>query len=109
MNVNWNSDNDKWNVNDWTLDENCNWNAGNRVFSRNIIFLLRFYFWEVFFSNPFFQPPSILPISSSCVNRAKYFSVGTHLFSQAICKKNFTLSSFEIAIVSLEILVSGGR
>lgn len=59
------------------------------------------YFAGVFFSNPFFQPPSILPISSNWVDRFKYFSVGTHLFSQAICKKNFTPSSFEIAIVSV--------
>lgn len=31
MNVNWNSDNRKWNVNDWNLDENGNWNADNHV------------------------------------------------------------------------------
>lgn len=31
VNVNWNSDNRKWNVNDWKLDENGNWNADNQV------------------------------------------------------------------------------
>ena len=34
VNVNWNSDNRKWNVNAWNLDDD-NWNAGNRVFARN--------------------------------------------------------------------------
>ena len=34
VNVNWNADNRKWNVNAWKLDDD-NWNAGNRVFSRN--------------------------------------------------------------------------
>jgi hypothetical protein len=31
VNVNWNSDNRKWNVNTWNLDDD-NWNAGNRAF-----------------------------------------------------------------------------
>ncbi len=31
VNVNWNSDNRKWNVNTWKLDDD-NWNAGNRAF-----------------------------------------------------------------------------
>lgn len=34
VNVNWNGDNRKWNVNAWKLDDD-DWNAGNRVFSRN--------------------------------------------------------------------------
>ena len=34
VNVNWNSDNRKWNVNTWKLDDD-NWNAGNRAFGRN--------------------------------------------------------------------------
>ncbi len=29
--VNWYSDSRKWNVNDYTLDENGNWNAKNHV------------------------------------------------------------------------------
>lgn len=31
VNVNWNSDNRKWNVNTWKLDDD-NWNAGHRAF-----------------------------------------------------------------------------
>jgi hypothetical protein len=31
VNVNWNSDNRNWNVNDWKLDENGKWNADNQV------------------------------------------------------------------------------
>ncbi|MFZ2303183.1 MAG: hypothetical protein WAV98_00130 [Minisyncoccia bacterium] len=38
VNVNWNLDNRKWNVNDWHLDENGNWNAGNRVFRNSLLF-----------------------------------------------------------------------
>ncbi len=32
VNVNWNADNSKWNVNTWNRDDN-RWNAGNRVLS----------------------------------------------------------------------------
>jgi hypothetical protein len=32
VNVNWNGDNRKWNVNTWNRDDN-RWNAGNRVLS----------------------------------------------------------------------------
>ncbi|KKR62812.1 MAG: hypothetical protein UU01_C0002G0035 [Parcubacteria group bacterium GW2011_GWA2_40_37] len=63
----------------------------------------------VFFSRPFFQPPSILPISCKCSDRAEYFSFGMHLFPQAICRKNFMPSSLEIAMMRRGILVSGGR
>ena len=34
VNVNWNGDDRKWNVNTWKLDDD-NWNAGNRASSRN--------------------------------------------------------------------------
>lgn len=40
VNVNWNADNRKWNVNAWKLDDD-NWNAGNRVFSRNSFYFSR--------------------------------------------------------------------
>lgn len=33
VNFYWNADNQKWNVNDWKLDENGKWNAGNQVLS----------------------------------------------------------------------------
>ncbi len=39
VNVNWNRDNAKWNVNAWKLDENGQWSEGNRVLSRNHMFL----------------------------------------------------------------------
>lgn len=35
VNVNWNSDNRKWNLNANQLDDD-RWNAGKRVFSRNL-------------------------------------------------------------------------
>ena len=63
----------------------------------------------VFFSSPFFHPPSILPISSNFSESREYFSLGKHLFSQAICRKNLTPSSLEIAMIRRGILVSGGR
>lgn len=36
VNVNWNADDRKWNVNTWQRDDN-RWNAGNRVFSLETI------------------------------------------------------------------------
>jgi len=38
VNVNWNADNRKWNVNANSLDDN-RWNAGNRAFSATFLFL----------------------------------------------------------------------
>jgi hypothetical protein len=36
VNVNWNVDNGKWNVNDWKFDKNGRWNADDFVvFSRD--------------------------------------------------------------------------
>jgi len=102
-----------------------NRNNGNRKlnlvnfkgkWNNNYAFLLRktlcsppIYFGGVFLSRPFFQPPNILPISFRSSERVEYFSLETHLFSQAICKKNFTPSSLEMAVVNLIILVSGGK
>lgn len=88
-NVNWNSS--KWNVNDWDLDENGQWNAGNRVFSRNRIFS-PVYLAGVFDRIPFRHPPSILPVSSIGSERAIYFFVSICLCSHAICRKNLTRS-----------------
>lgn len=39
VNVNWNADDRKWNVNTWQRDDN-EWNAGNRVFSLETIKVL---------------------------------------------------------------------
>ncbi len=64
VNVNWNADNGKWNVNDWDLDDN-RWNAGNRVFSGNSFMLPRaLYGARGFDSSPLRQPPTMRPISS---------------------------------------------
>lgn len=52
---------------------------------------------ESFVSNPFFQPPSICPISSSASERTLYFLISISPFSQPICRKNFSRSSFPIA------------
>ena len=38
VNVNWNSDNRKWNVNFWQFDDN-QWNVENVVFSRKSLFI----------------------------------------------------------------------
>ena len=106
------NDNDrrlKANVNKFSNDNV--WNSENRnriVVPRNSMFLLHL-FGGVFFSRPFFQPPSILPISSRFPESVEYFSLGIHLFSQAICRKNFTPSSLEIAVRRRAIFVSGGR
>ena len=95
------------NVNKVNLDNE--YNAGDGACFRNNTFLLENYSRRVFFSSPFFHPPSILPISFSCSDSFKYLSVAIHLFSQAICKKNFIPSSFEIAIASFRTFVSGGK
>jgi hypothetical protein len=38
VNVNWNADDRKWNVNTWNRDDN-DWNAGNSAFSETAVFL----------------------------------------------------------------------
>ena len=65
VNVNWNSDNRKWNVNDWKLDENGNWNTDNQVLCPGNAYCFSHLFGGSFDSNPFFHPPSIRPISWS--------------------------------------------
>lgn len=110
VNVNWNDDG--WNVNANEVSNPNSWNDDNQVFSRNYCFsplLVGGVFFSKFFSMPFFQPPNILPISCKCSESAEYFSFVTHLFSHAICKKNLTPSSLDIAITKRVALVSGGR
>jgi len=45
VNVNWNADDGKWNVNTWRRDDN-RWNAGNRAFSRKCCFSPDLIGWE---------------------------------------------------------------
>ena len=59
--------------------------------------------------SPFFQPPSILPTSSSFSESIVYFSVGINLFSQAIWQKNFKISTLDMILPNSNILGSGGR
>lgn len=56
VNVNWNSDNREWNVNDWQLDENDRWNADNQVFSRHSQKFLSPLRWDFCFQ-------SLLPVA----------------------------------------------
>lgn len=102
-NVNVNSDGLNVNVNRF---ENDNvWNA--KYAHRMVVPKMDgspLYTGGVLLSKPFFHPPSILPISSSCAERVVYFSFGRHLFSHANCRKNFTPSSFDIETVIRLIL-----
>lgn len=104
--VYWNADNGKWNCNCNELD---NWNDGNEVLACYKFVSPLIYFGGVFVSKPFFQPPSIRPISASCSDKSPYLSVGKHLFSQAICAKNFIPSNLAIAKLRRGIFCSGGR
>lgn len=64
----------------------------------------------VFFSrSPLRQPPSIRPISSSCLEISIYFSFGMSLFSQANCMKNLRTSSLEMVRPREIIFSSGAR
>ncbi len=106
VNVNWNDDG--WNVNANSVENPNRWNDGYQVFSRNC-YLSSAQLAEVFFCRPFFQPPSCRPISSILPIKSEYLSVGIILLSHASCAKNFTISSFVIALFSIGILCSGGR
>jgi len=107
------------NVNaDGTLKANVNrfendnvWNAENhhRVFLPETCGFLSQVRARVFFSMPIFHPPSILPISFNCSVSCIYWLLGTSLFSQHSCKKNFTPFSFFIARSIYGIFSIGGR
>ena len=98
-NVNVNSDGLNVNVN--RFENNNVWNAENlhRMVVPKMKVSPLYRLGGVFVSRPFLHPPSIFPISSSCVERVAYFSFGKHLFSQANWRKNFTPSSFDIETV----------
>lgn len=58
--------------------------------------------WEFLFINCRFQPPSILPISSSCSLKWTYFLLSRAVTSHANCKSNFNRSTFEIVFPTSE-------
>lgn len=97
VNVNWNADDRKWNVNAWDRDNN-RWNAGNRVFSPETTKFSRRYLAGVFVSSPFFHPPIIRPSSCICSEMAAYFFVSSDLLSQSTRSSSFIASNFRIAI-----------
>lgn len=103
VNVNWNDDG--WNVNANSVENPNRWNDGNQVFSRNCWFSPRLKVGEFLLANPFFQPPSCRPISSSFPIKSEYVSVGIILLSHASCTKNFTISSFVMALFNIGIFV----
>lgn len=98
-----NANSDGLNVNANRFENDNMWNTDNqhRLVAPKLNVSPLSYFGGVFASSPFFHPPSILPVSSSCADRTAYFSVGIHLFSHASWRKNFTPSSFEMQMVSL--------
>ena len=53
VNVNWNADYRKWNVNTWKRDDN-RWNAGNQVFSPETAEVLPSFIWREFCFQSFF-------------------------------------------------------
>ena len=67
------------------------------------------FFGGSFVSKPFFQPPSIRPISPSFRVSSECLSVGTSLLSQASWIKNLSTSILDIAFASTRILGSSGR
>lgn len=67
VNTNWNDDGWKFNAN--PIDNPNDWNADNQVFGRNY-FLSPTPAVGVFASKPFFQPPTIFPISSISLPKA---------------------------------------
>ena len=64
MNANWNADNDGWNVEAYSVENPNKWNDGNQFVSR-YSFLSLPDTGGVFESNPFLQPPSMRPTSST--------------------------------------------
>ena len=56
VNVNWNDDG--WNVNANSVENSNDWNAGNRVFSRNYYFSSYLTDERFFVCKPFFHPPN---------------------------------------------------
>lgn len=98
--VNCNFDGSKWNFNCNELDENGNWNEGSQFSSPETVDRAQPSNYRGFSLStmPFLQPPSILPISSSCSPIVLKFLLPnpSALPSQATCTRNFKRSSVAI-------------
>lgn len=107
--VYWNWNDNGWNVNANEVPNSNRWNDGNEFVSRNYCFSPPLFCGGVLFNNPFFQPPSIRPISSKCFDNSVYFEVGSNFSSQASWIKNFRTSTLEIVFPKTMIFCSVGK
>ena len=103
VNANWNDDG--WNLNANSVENPNEWNAGNRVVSRNYGRSPGLRFGSLS-RMPRFQPPSMRPISSIWMESAEYLVVWMSFVSQASCKRNFKVSSFEMHVPRPSILLA---
>ena len=97
-----------WNFNANPIDYPNDWNADNRFVSRNYLCSPEVAFGSLL-SMPFFQPPSILPLSSSSWASSEYFSVGISFNSHDVCKRNFRISSFDMQMSMPRVFFSTER
>ena len=108
FNLNRNDDSKQWLNANYANPDN-QWNLEDEI-----VFLLRksLYFSVGFLPAEFcfiicpFQPPSILPISSSGLDRLIYFLSSKDLVSQRICKRILRVSTFRKAICTNGIFFS---
>src|SRR3989344_6827494 len=92
VDVNWSSADGRWFVLNWRLGESGRWNAGNQVLCPGNAQSFSRLEGGSFVSSPFFQPPSIRPISLSSPESSRYFLLSISLLSQPICRKNLRRS-----------------
>jgi hypothetical protein len=86
-NVNVNSDGLKVNVNRFEND-----NVWSAEYAHRLVVPATNYFLLILIK-PLFHPPIIFPILFNFSDNSVYLLLAMHLFSQAICKKNFKLSN----------------
>jgi len=88
-------DDDRWNWNANWLDND--WSDSNPALVRAIHSISNApYLGSICFSTCPSQPPSILPMASSCSESVMYFFVSSDLLSHRMSKKIFTVSSLRI-------------
>jgi hypothetical protein len=104
--LNVNGDKRNVNVNDDHPDDK--WNDNYRVLVRESLYPPP-KFGGVSFINCFCQPPSILPTSTNGAETAENFLLSIAFSSQAICKKNFKVSSFIDALSMITAFCSLGE